>query len=94
MILMLAAGMAAQGTGYLVRAGVLPALGKRLWDSAWLLPEDGVPGQILHVLIGYDDRPSGMQFLAWLATLVVIGLLMRRVGRAEAVARAPAISGE
>ncbi len=94
MLLLLAAGMAAQGAGYLVRAGILPTLGKRIWDSAWLLPEDGVIGQILHVLIGYDDRPNGMQFLAWLATVAIIGLLMRRFGRAEGVPRVAAVSGE
>jgi high-affinity iron transporter len=94
LILLLAAGMAAQGAGYLVRAGIVPALGKRIWDSAWLLPEDGILGQILHVLIGYDDRPSGIQIVAWLAALLIIGLAMRRVGRSETSSRSPAVSGK
>jgi hypothetical protein len=33
---------------------------------------------LLHTLIGYTDRPSELQLIAYLLTLAVIGLLMRR----------------
>src|SRR5947208_2191649 len=49
----LAAGLAAQGAAYLVQAGVLPALGTRLWDTSWLLSEDGIIGRLCHILFGY-----------------------------------------
>jgi len=80
LILLLAAGMAAQGAKYLVRADWLPSLGQRIWDTSAILPEESLPGKLLHTLIGYADRPSGIQLLVYVVTLLVIGLAMRRSG--------------
>src|SRR5690606_34921565 len=63
LILLLAAGMAAQGAGFLVQAGVLPPLGDRLWDSSGVLSERSLVGQVLHTLIGYIAQPAGIQVL-------------------------------
>jgi high-affinity iron transporter len=84
MILLLAAGMAAQGARYLVQAGVLPPLGTALWNTSALLPEQSLPGQILHVLVGYMARPDGVQVLFYTVTLVLIGGLMKWSGRRTA----------
>jgi high-affinity iron transporter len=88
MILLLAAGMAAQGAGFLVQAGALPPLGDTLWDSSGILSERSLVGQVLHTLIGYIARPSGIQLLFYLATVLVIGVLMRLYGRAETMRKA------
>jgi high-affinity iron transporter len=80
LILLLAAGMAAQGAAFLVQADVLPPLGDVVWDTSWLLSEHSIPGQVLHALIGYVAQPSGMQVVFYTATLLVIGALMRWVG--------------
>lgn len=77
LILLLAAGMAAQGAHYLVQAGLLPPLGTALWDTSWLLSEHSVPGQILHTLVGYIARPDGIQVLFYFSTLLLIGGLMK-----------------
>ena len=61
MIILLAAGMASQGAAFLVQADLLPALGKGLWDTSEILSEKQIVGQILHVLVGYNSRPSGIQ---------------------------------
>ena len=79
--MLVAAGLASQGASYLVQAGVLPALGRAIWDSSWLLSERGLVGQIFHTLIGYDARPSGIQLIFHAATLVLIGLPTWRIGR-------------
>jgi high-affinity iron transporter len=76
MILLLAAGMAAGAAKYLTQADLLPTLGNALWDTSWLLPEDSVPGELLHVLIGYVARPSGIQLLFYAATILLIGGFM------------------
>lgn len=76
MILLLAAGMAASAAKYLSQADVLPALGHAIWDTSWLLKEDSVPGELLHVLIGYVARPSGIQLAFYLGTILLIGGLM------------------
>lgn len=82
LLLLLAAGMAAQAAGYLVQAGKLPALADPLWDTSAVLSERGLPGQALHALMGYVERPSGMQVVFFLVTGITIGVLMHRLDRA------------
>ena len=77
LILLLAAGMAAQGAAFLVQADVLPPLGDGVWDTSWLLSEHSIPGQVLHALVGYVARPTGIQIVFYAATLLIIGALMR-----------------
>lgn len=89
LIILLAAGMASQGVGYLVSAGILPSWGDTVWDTSWLLKESSVVGKMLHTLIGYTARPAGIQIAVYLATLVVIMLLARAVGRPQAAAGQP-----
>lgn len=76
LILLLAAGMAAQGAKFLAQGGYLPDLGQRIWDtSAWIGDQDPV-GTLLHALIGYTARPDGIQLVFYVLTLTVIGGLM------------------
>ncbi|HVM80926.1 MAG TPA: FTR1 family protein [Stellaceae bacterium] len=91
MILLLAAGMAAQAAAFLTQADYLPALGNRLWDTSALLSESSILGQILHVLVGYVAQPSGIQLVFYVATILIVGALMRLFGNAApAVSRAAA----
>lgn len=83
MILLLAAGMAAQGAFFLAQAGYLPELSPMLWDTSALLPQGSLPGQVLHALVGYDDQPSGIQMLFYLCTLTVIGVAMKITARPQ-----------
>lgn len=76
MILLLAAGMAANAAKYLAQADVLPALGHSVWDTSWLLKEDSIPGELLHILVGYVARPSGIQLAFYLGTILLIGGFM------------------
>ena len=80
MVLLLAAGMAAQAAGYLVQADLLPPLGNAIWDTSAVLTEDSVIGKTLHTLIGYVSRPDGIQIMFYLAVLAGIWLLTRVVG--------------
>ena len=77
LITLLAAGLAARAVAFLQQAGYLEVLTSTVWDSSWLLPEDSLVGRLLHTLIGYTDRPSGAQLVAYLATVAVIVGLMR-----------------
>ena len=81
LILLLAAGMASQAAAFMMQANVLPALGNELWDTSSILSERSPLGVLLHVLIGYSAQPAGIQVVFYLATLIVIGTLMRVVGR-------------
>jgi high-affinity iron transporter len=76
LVLLLAAGLAASAAGFLNQAGLVPAFGMRLWDSSWILDQRSWLGTLLHILIGYNDRPMGVQAIFYVVTLVVIGTLM------------------
>ena len=60
MVLLLAAGMAAQAASFLVQADLLPPLGNQVWDTSFLLTDDGLVGKVLHTLIGYTAQPAGI----------------------------------
>lgn len=73
LVVLLAAGMAAQASAYLIQAGILPAIKPMLWDTSAVLSEKSVFGQILHTLVGYVDRPAGMQLLVYVFAVALIG---------------------
>jgi high-affinity iron transporter len=79
LILLLAAGMAAQGVAFLVQADILPPIGEAVWDTSRLLPDDSIVGKLLHTLIGYTARPYGIQLGTYVLTLVIMLALMRLV---------------
>ena len=74
LIALLAAGMAGQAAATLAGADLIPSWGYQIWDTSWLLPEDSIPGRALHALVGYADRPMGVQLAAWLAVLAALVL--------------------
>ena len=82
LLILLAAGLTADAVAFLVQADLLPALGEPLWDSSALLSEHSLPGQALHVLVGYAARPTPIQLLAWLATVLLLGIGMRIASKA------------
>lgn len=77
LITFLAAGMAAQAVAFLEQAGAVDVLQQTVWNSSALLSESSIAGRVLHTLVGYSDRPSLLQLLAYLATLVAIIVLTR-----------------
>ena len=81
MILLLAAGMATDAAGMLTQAGVLPAIHEGVWNSSWLLSQQSMAGRLMHILVGYTQRPSALQLIFYVATLLGIGSLMWLVNR-------------
>ena len=77
LIALLAAGMASQAVVFLNQANVLVVLDMVVWDTTWLLSDASLLGRALHTLIGYTDRPTEMQLLAYAATLAVTFVLMK-----------------
>ena len=77
LIALLAAGMAAQAIAFLQQANILTAFDETVWNTSWILSELEPAGRALHTLIGYVDRPTAMQLIAYAATLAVILVLMR-----------------
>lgn len=81
LLTLLAAGMAATAMNFLTQAGVLEAGGQILWDSSAVLRDKSLFGQALHVLVGYTDRPTEAQLVAYLAVVLGILLLTRWAAR-------------
>ena len=77
LILLVTAGLSAQAAGFLNQAQLLPALGNELWDTSRLLSQASILGQLLHTLIGYIARPSGIEVLFYVGTILTALLLMR-----------------
>jgi len=80
LISLLAAGMAAQAIMFLQQAQIITVLSKIMWNTSSILSSSSVGGKVLHTLIGYDDRPTEMQVIAYVTTLTIIFLLMRFFG--------------
>jgi len=80
---LLAAGMAGQAADILAQIGYVPTWGDQVWDSSAILAQNSLVGRALHALIGYADRPSGVQIAVYLVTLVTLITLSRLLGRAK-----------
>ncbi|MGP1665051.1 MAG: FTR1 family iron permease [Rhodanobacter sp.] len=80
MLVLLAAGLASTAARYLVQADLLPEWGSQIWDSSWLLSNNSLLGNILHILVGYEARPSGIQLVFYAAVVVALVLGMRFAG--------------
>lgn len=93
MVLLLAAGMASQAAAFLLQADLVPPLGATLWDTSFILSDQGLIGRVLRTLVGYTAQPAGIQLVFYLATLVVIGSLMRLVGGGHARSRHAVAAG-
>lgn len=84
LLIVLAAGMASQAVENLVNINYLPSLANPLWNSSAWLPESGVIGEVLHVMAGYNDQPSGMQVLVFAIALGAMALLYHRMNASSA----------
>jgi high-affinity iron transporter len=82
-ILVLAAAIASQLARALAQSGLVDLWSSAVWDTSRLLPSESPIGVLLHALAGYDARPSGLQLVFYVGTLLVIGLATREVRRRQ-----------
>ena len=94
LIAIMAAGMAAQSAAFLEKAGAVTALDRTMWDTSAVLSEKSLLGRMLHTLLGYNDQPSILQVLVYLATLIVIFGLMRWLRPAAPAPRMTVVAAE
>jgi high-affinity iron transporter len=64
--------MAGQAAALLAKADLIPSWGFEIWDTSWLLDESSIVGRALRALIGYSDRPMGVQLAAYAIVLAVL----------------------
>jgi high-affinity iron transporter len=81
LLLLVAAGMAAQLAQILIQADLLPPLVQPLWDTSALVPPDSGLGTLLHALVGYEAQPSATQVAFAGVVLIGVFLASRRAAR-------------
>ena len=72
LLIFLAASMASEMANFLSAANILTFYSKPLWYSSHILSEDSILGKILHVLLGYDSKPTGLQIIFYSFTIAFI----------------------
>jgi high-affinity iron transporter len=72
LIALVAAGMAGQAAAILAGIDLIPSWGYELWDTSWLLPQDSMVGRTFRVLVGYSDRPMGVQLAVYFVVLAAL----------------------
>lgn len=81
MLIFLVAGMVAQAFGYLSMAGRVPEIIPTVWDTSGIVSDGSFLGKIMHVLVGYTDRPSGVQLLVYLLTIGGLAVILKMYGQ-------------
>ena len=81
LILLLAAAISSQLARALAQSGLVDLWSGTLWDSSAVLRTDSPFGVLLHALVGYDARPSGLQLAFYLGTVLIISLGTRQMQR-------------
>ncbi len=89
MLVLLAAGLSSTAARFLIQANWLPAWDNQVWNTSALLSNGSVVGQALHILVGYDARPAGMQIAFWLVTTALLVLGMKWMQRSHMPSRNP-----
>jgi len=79
LIALLAAGMAGRAAAIFAGADLIPAWGYELWDTSSFIADGSMAGRVLQALLGYSDRPMGVQLAAWAVTLALLILGSRLI---------------
>ena len=81
LLMVVAAGLLADGVQNLQELHVLPGASATLWNMSGALPDDQGIGDVLHGLVGYSASPTVLQAVLWVAFLAVGLTLFLRPSR-------------
>ena len=70
LLTLVAGGMILQGGKMLIQADYLPD--GQAWDSSGFLPEDGLPGQLLYAMVGYEASPAPAQVALYVLSISIM----------------------
>lgn len=88
LIALLAAGMAGRAAAILAGADLIPAWGYELWDTSSVVADGSMVGRVLQALLGYSDRPMGVQMAAWVFTLATLLICSKYIRNSSTTASA------
>lgn len=94
LILVVAAGLLAQGVMMFEMAGLWPAIFYPLWDVTGVTPltSESTVGQFLTGFFGWDPKPDLIEFAAWAVYIAAIGYAFLRLAASPAQQTAQANS--
>ncbi len=75
LLMVVAAGLLADGVQNLQELGVLPGGSMTVFNVSGSLPDDTGVGDVLHGLIGYSAAPTALQVVIW-AVFLAVGLTL------------------
>jgi high-affinity iron transporter len=81
LLILFAAGLVGHTVMDLQALGWLPIATGIAWNSGWLISNDGLLGQSLRTLVGYEAAPSWLMVLSYAGYLAVIGTKYVRTAR-------------
>lgn len=68
----IAAGLSAEAARILLSIGMINILPEIIWDTNNIISNSSSTGKILKILIGYSARPSGLEVIFYLSTILII----------------------
>jgi high-affinity iron transporter len=77
LLLLLAGALLVSGVEKLIALGVLPALIDPVWNTSWLLDDNGRFGNIIAAFTGYRARPALLPLIALAAYWTLIPAVLR-----------------
>ncbi len=75
LLLLVAAGLVAQGIHEFQEAGIVPVIIEHVWNVNPILDEKSTLGSFLQALFGYNGNPSLLEVLVYAIYLVVVGVM-------------------
>jgi high-affinity iron transporter len=72
LFILIAASLSTEVANLLNSINILPQLSKTLWDTSWLIPDGSIVGDLLNSVIGYQARPSLLQIMLYISTILMI----------------------
>lgn len=77
LLILIAAGLASEAAGILTSVGVIEMYRETLWDTSWLIDNNSIIGKLLHITVGYDSKPNGMQIIFYLSSIMFTLTMMK-----------------
>jgi high-affinity iron transporter len=82
-LILFAAGLVAHGIHELQEAKLLPIVVEHLYDINWIINEEGVLGEMLKSLFGYNGNPSLLEVVGYLGYLILSLVSFMRIRKVK-----------
>jgi high-affinity iron transporter len=85
LLILFSAGLVAHGVHELQEAAVIPTVVEHVWNTNFIINENGLIGSFMKGLFGYNSNPSLIEILSYAAYLGLIFYLYRRIENSNKV---------